>query len=308
MTIQPTRIQELEHATLDSRWEGEPVELTAADGYKLAATRFEPPGQIKGNVVVAGAIGVPQGFYRAFARFAALHGHLTLTFDYRGVGRSAPDNLRDFHMDASDWGRLDLAAAVNAMSTVGRPTWLVAHSFGGHAFAFLPHPEKITGVYAFGTGAGWHGWMPRLERVKVLAMWHALGPALTFWKGYLAWSRLGMGQDIPLDFYRQWKHWCHYPNFFLGDPSMRSQVERMSRIRTPMLAANSVDDRWSPPQSRDAFIAGFCNARLQTLNIDPGHMKVSNIGHMGYFRASAVPLWTSALDWLESLQLRESAG
>ncbi|UUZ49573.1 hypothetical protein LP420_04710 [Massilia sp. B-10] len=40
-------------------------------------------------------------------------------------------------------------------------------------------------------------------------------------KGYLAWSWLGMGEDLPVDVYRQWKHWCSFPRYFFQDPEMK---------------------------------------------------------------------------------------
>jgi predicted alpha/beta hydrolase len=283
-----------------SRCAGERVRLLAADGYPLGATWYGASGVTRAHIVVAGAVGVSQRFYRRFAQFAAAAGYATMTFDYRGVGLSAPATLEGFRMDYFDWGRLDLAAAVAAASRQNLPLYVVGHSFGGHAFGVLPNQEQVAAFYTFGTGAGWHGWMPLLERIKVLAMWRILGPALTAWKGYLSWSLLGMGEDLPLDFYRRWKHWCRYPNYFFNDPAMRGLTRDFDRIRAPVMAANSIDDRWAPPQSRDAFMLGYRNALRHTLDIDPAFIGARGIGHMGYFRAEATPLWEPALEWLAS--------
>ena len=299
--------------------EGERISLRAADDYPIAASHFAAKGGTRGHVVVAGAVGVPQRFYRRFAQFAAAAGFSTLTFDYRGIARSAPPSLKGFRMDYFDWARLDLAAAVSAMSptsdhagsglrrSVQRespvrrpdvPLYVVGHSFGGHAVGLLPQPERVSAMFTFGTGAGWHGWMSLGERIKVLAMWHVLGPLLTRWKGYLAWSLLGMGEDVPLDFYRRWKRWCRHPRYFFDDPSVRHIVRRFARVRAPLMAANATDDRWSPPRSRDAFISGYRNAARQTLDIEPARYGLESIGHFGYFRPDAVRLWEFALAWL----------
>jgi len=275
------------------------VRLRAADGYPIAATRYAADGAVRGHVVVAGAVGVPQRFYRRFAAFAASHGYSTMTLDFRGVGRSAPRSLDGFAMDYFDWGRLDLAAAVSAMAGTDVPLYVMGHSFGGHTFGVLPNHDRVTAFFTFGTGAGWHGWMPRLERLKVLAMWHIVGPLLTRWKGYLAWSLLGMGEDLPLDFYRRWKQWCRYPRYFFDDPAMRHVVRSFRQVRAPLMAANSIDDLWALPDSRDAFIAGYENAPWQTLDIDPAHFGLRSIGHLGYFKPDAQPLWETALAWFE---------
>jgi predicted alpha/beta hydrolase len=290
-----------------SRRDARRLTLAAADGYPITAIRYAAAGPTRAHVIVAGAIGVPQRFYRRFAEFAASRGFSTLTLDYRGVGLSAPASLKGFRMNYFDWGRLDLAAAVAAMSRPDAPLYLVGHSFGGHAFGVLPNHERVSGFYTFGTGADWHGWMPPLERIRVLALWHVLGPLLVRWKGYLSWSRLGMGEDLPLDIYHRWKRWCRYPNYFFGDPAVRYVVRSFDRIRAPLMAANAIDDRWAPPKSRDAFIAGYRNAARQTLDIDPSRIGLRAIGHMGYFKPGAAPLWESALAWLESRRGARSA-
>jgi predicted alpha/beta hydrolase len=144
--------------------------------------------------------------------------------------------------------------------------------------------------------------MPPLEQVRVLVMWRLLGPLLTRWKGYLPWSLLGMGEDLPLDVYRQWREWCRHPRYFFDDPALADEVRAsFDRVRTPIVAANALDDGWAPPASRDAFMAGYRRADWRGLDIDPALAGLGPIGHMGYFRPQAEPLWRGALEWFESL-------
>jgi predicted alpha/beta hydrolase len=223
------------------------LELAAADDYRLAATRYRPLAAPRARLIVAGATGVPQGLYRRFAEFAAARGYETLTLDYRGVGLSAPATLRGFRMDYLDWARLDLAAAVDAMSGDDRmPLFMVGHSFGGHAFGLLPNHDRIARFYTFATGAGWHGWMPPLEQLRVLAMWRVIGPVSTRLAGYLPARRLRLGEDLPLDVYRQWRRWCGYPRYFFDDPETADVAASFDRVRTPIVAANAIDDGWAP--------------------------------------------------------------
>ena len=124
----------------------ERVPLTAADGYPLVGIHYPARGATLAQLVVAGAVGVPQRFYRRFAEFAAAHGFATTTVDYRGIGLSAPATLQGFRMDYFDWGRLDLAAAVAASASPGTPLYVVGHSFGGHTFGVLPNHRSVDGV------------------------------------------------------------------------------------------------------------------------------------------------------------------
>lgn len=287
---------------------GEPVTLIAADGYRLGATLFPAAnGKVRAHLLMAGATGVPQGFYRRFAEYASQRGFSVLTLDYRGVGQSRPASLRGFRMSYLDWGRLDLAAAVDALHSERVPLYLVGHSFGGHALGLLPNHRRISACYSFGSGAGWAGWMPLLEGIKVRLLWHLILPPLVAWKGFMPWRLLGMGEDLPLSVYRDWKKWCRYPRYFFDDPDMAHLRQQYAEVRLPLLAATALDDPWAPPRSRDAFASGYRNAALAVRDIAalPGG---APIGHMGYFRAAAQPLWDEMFDWFQASGHGSGAG
>ena len=289
------------------------LSLQTNDGFRLAATRYSAQGPLKGNLIMAGATGVQQRFYRRFAEHASQRGFNVLTVDYRGIGESRPKSLKGFEMSYLDWGFRDLAAAVDFMDDGSTPVYWIGHSFGGHALGLLPNHHKITAAYCFGTGAGWAGWMPKLEALKVRLLWSCILPLIVARKGYMAWSVLGMGDDLPLGVYQDWRRWCAYPHYFFDDPAMASVARRYAEVRMPCIFSNAVDDLWAPPVSRDAFIKGYCNAQLLTRDLRP-ETKKQPIGHMGYFRASATDLWDEALNWFSvqsnsaALQRRSAQG
>ena len=183
----------------------ETLSFVADDGYRLTAYRYRAEAP-EGVIIVAGATGVPQGFYRQFALFASLGGYDVVTFDYRGIGQSAPATLKGFDVDFRDWARKDLKALVDLISTENLPAYIVGHSYGGHALGLMDKHHLIDAAYFLGVGADWHGWMPMAERMRVLFMWHVMAPAITRIQGYLGWSLLGMGEDLPLGVYRQLLH------------------------------------------------------------------------------------------------------
>lgn len=278
--------------------------LHAADGYPLQVTHFPVTGESRGRLIMAGATGVPQRFYSRFARFAAAQGIEVWTLDYRGIGLSRPAQLNKLRMNYLDWARQDLAALLSHVAALGDgPLWMVGHSYGGHAFGLLSEHARVQRFATLATGAGWHGWMPPLERLRVRFMWQVLGPLLIRTKGYLAWSLLRMGDDLPRDVFYQWRHWCQWPRYFFDDPALPELAVQFAQVRTPILAINASDDKWAPPASRDAFMAGYSNAPLQTLTLEPAGLGMSAIGHMGYFRPQASPLWQQVLDWLQDGKL-----
>ncbi len=284
----------------------EPVAIAAADGYRLAGLLYRPVHPLRGNIIVAGATGVPQRFYRRFAEYCCERGYTVLTLDYRGIAESRQASLKGFDMHLLDWGRHDLSAAVEIMSKESGPLFLVGHSFGGHALGLLPNHRKIAACYIFGVGAGWHGWMPFVESLRVRLLWNVVLPALVFWKGYAPMSWLGIGEDLPKGVYKPWRDWCRHPHYFFDDPVWSGIEDEYGSVRTPIVAANALDDAWATPASRDAFLRGYRRAPRYIVDLVPeeiGHP----IGHMGYFRATANSLWDDALAFFGACETPTSA-
>lgn len=286
--------------------------IPSLDGHSLGATFYQrqvdtatpkKKPNAKAIMVIAGATGVPQGFYRRFAEATVKQGFCALTFDYRGIGKSKNAPLKGFDMDYLDWAQKDLAAVLQHANSFGLPVFIIGHSYGGHAIGLLPELSNIKGAWTFGTGAGWHGWMPKSEQWRVKFMWNFLGPVFTRIFGYLAWSRLGMGEDLPLGVYKQWKRWCAFPNYFFDDPKMKGISDKFDRVEFPVVAVNSVDDDWATPASRDAFMNNYRNAQLKLKTIEPDVKKQRAIGHMGYFKSHSEELWQSVFDWVEQFNL-----
>jgi predicted alpha/beta hydrolase len=269
---------------------------SALDGYPIVSTVF--PASSEEFIVLAGATAVPRGFYRRFAEYAQSRGINVITTDYRGIGDSKQGSLRGFEMDYADWSKYDLAASVSWASARGR-VWIVGHSLGGHAIGQLPDPSIVNAAYVCGAGAGWHGWMTYPERTKVWILWNVLGPVVTRALGYMPMSKLGMGEDLPMGVYRDWKHWCHFPHYFFDDPNAVAITDQFKRVRLPIAANVSVDDLWAPPSSRSAFFKGYVNAPIEAIDIAPAQYNVKRIGHMGYFRSSVgEKLWPEIIAWL----------
>lgn len=291
------------------------ITLTAADDYKLAATLYTPDqvalDPITGRaqfIVIGCATAVPRGFYKRFCEYAASLGLYALVADYRGIGDSKRGSLKGFVMDYADWSVQDLGAVVQYAHERGE-VYLVGHSLGGHAIGQLPDPALVKAAYFCGSGAGWGGWMPLAERIKVWMLWNVIGPIATTLLGYQPMSKFGIGEDIPLGVYRDWKRWCSFPRYFFDDPApdARAVVQKFDRVRMPVAACVSTDDLWAMPKSRDAFFSGFTKTQVDHIDLTAAQLGVAQIGHMGYFRKEVgAVLWPQIMKWLGQHGLQTS--
>ena len=277
------------------------IQFSAADGYALTGTLYAAP-QATASIVVSCATGVPQGFYRRFAEYAARRGFQVLTFDYRGIGKSAPDSLKGFRMSYLDWGRYDLSSAIDVVAKDGLPVYMIGHSYGGQALGLARNHHLVQAMQCYGTGAGWHGYMPLKEKVKVQVIWNIIFPPMVAAAGYLPWSRLNMGADLPADVYHQWRKWCRNPAYFFADPEQQALHSQYAQVKTPIFAVSALDDDWALPASRHAFMQHYRNAPLQFIDMAAQDYGLKEIGHMGYFRKGAEKIWDQALQQFAQMQ------
>lgn len=267
------------------------IEFKALDGYVLHGMFYPAQHSAKATLLIASATGVPQQFYRRFAQYMSGLDYQVFSFDYRGIGQSAPKKLKGFRMNYLDWGHLDLAGAVEYLAKKDLPILMIGHSYGGQALGMLPNSNKITACYTVGTGVGWAGYMPFAERMKVGVMWNLIFPAVALRYGFIPWSKMNMGADLPLGVYQQWKKWCKNSEYFFADPEYHFLTEQYAKIKTPIYAVTSIDDEWAMPISRNAFMKYYSQASVQYIDLIPQNMGMSSIGHMGYFRQNAEKIW-----------------
>ena len=271
------------------------VHFSALDGFTLTGTLYSPK-DAKAQLVVSSATGVPQAFYRRFAEFAMQNNYQVLCFDYRGVAQSSPKTLKGFDMSYLDWGQLDLSAAIEFLKKYDLPIFMVGHSYGGQALGLASNHTDVKAMMCFGTGAGWHGYMPFTEKVKVQIIWNIVFPPLVAATGYLPWSKFNMGADLPRPVYQQWRKWCKNPTYFFADPEQAHLHQTYAKVETPIYAVAALDDAWALPKSRHAFMQHYSNAPLKYIDITAKQYGLKEIGHMGYFRKGAEKLWSEILE------------
>lgn len=90
------------------------------------------------------------------------------------------------------------------------------------------------------------------------------------------------------------------PHYFFDDPLVgESKRLQFAQVRTPITAAVALDDLWALPVSRDAFMQYYSGAEVihRDIDLQAYALKFGAIGHMGYFRPLAQPLWDEILTW-----------
>ena len=282
----------------------ESLRLISPDGPRLAARLFRPPDGVpwRGAVLIGGAMGVRQDYYRPFAAWLAEQGWVTLTLDYRGAGDSMPASrsLRGFDADLFAWAR-DLDSAIEALQAAAPslPLYLVGHSLGAQLPGLMRHRDRIAGLLSVAAGSGyWRDNAPQLKRI-VLYFWHVLVPVATALFGYFPGRRLGKVGDLPRGVVLQWRKWCLHPRYHVGaeGEAVRRQFEA---ARFPIVALSITDDELMTERGTRVLIDCYAGAQHRIERIAPGDAQARRIGHFGFFREQfQSTLWQRALVLLQ---------
>ena len=83
------------------------ITIHTQDQYPITACAFEPENANGKLLLVNSATGVKQQTYYSFCTAFCRFGFLVITYDYRGVALSKPDQLKGFKASMRTWGNTD---------------------------------------------------------------------------------------------------------------------------------------------------------------------------------------------------------
>jgi predicted alpha/beta hydrolase len=280
-----------------------PFTFAADDGYALAATEFSGPTPAEGAALtlIAPAAAVPARYYAGFASYLALRGGPVVTFDYRGIGASAPNTLRGFPARMRDWCILDVAGAIGwaRQAHAARPLHWLGHSMGGFATGLAHNNGAIARQLNIATLSGYWGRMRSPERYRVRLLMGSVAPPLVRLFGYFPGVLMG-GENMPGPAFLEWARWCMTREFIFADPTLR-EVRHFATLKAPVRFAQIEDDVWGTPAAVGHMASHFtANSERSIWRVSLAEAKAQRIGHLGFFRSAfRATLWPPAAAWLE---------
>ena len=271
------------------------------DGMTLAARFFPPDATPRGAILLPAAMGVTQRYYAEFAKWLAGQGYLAATFDYRGMGLSAPTTLRSCRVDVGDWAQVDCKAMIESLRARAPACklFVVGHSLGAQIVGMIPNRQAIDGVVMVASGSGYWRTMAPPTKFAALWMWYVLVPLLTPVLGYFPGRLLRAVGDLPRGAVMQWRRWCLHPEYLLGaETELRAAY---ADVRTPVLSLSFTDDEMMSAASTEALHRFYANAPITHMRLAPHDIGARRIGHLGFFRREfSATLWPRVTQWLES--------
>ena len=269
--------------------------LTSA-GKTIVACIFEPETLPEIAVIMNCATGAKQSYFRHFAAYLAQKGILVITYDYSGIGKSSPGNLKGYQTSMSQWATHDLTAVIEYVTQTFsyQRLILVNQSVGGQIAPLSPLVRKE--VHAMVNVACslpyWRLWPFPYNYLFLLNCY--LGPLISVPLGYFPGKKLGIMEDLPLRVGLDWGKWVRSPNYLFDH--IEGAKEAFATLNFPLLAYSFTDDTTSPPNTVDALNVWYSNCQITHKTFTPEELGVKKIGHFGFFREKCKMLWDDLIE------------
>ncbi len=276
--------------------------LHTDDAHALSARCYRPADAVAGPqrvVIIGPALGVPQSFYERYARWLSGHGCVVYTVDWRGMGESAPADLRGYRAKLTDWAMQDAPAILRCASSrhPDLPISWFGHSMGGILYGLMPQLPQVDHVVTLASGSGYASHLARPLRYGMGLFWHVLVPLSVARHGYFAGKRLHAVGDLPRGIVAQWKRWCATPEF-VGSEGAHVR-EAYAQVRQPILAVLFTDDKMAHRHGVEAVHRLYTGTSVRYLNLQPQDVGVVSVGHFNFFHTRTGPKgWAHSLGWL----------
>ena len=260
----------------------------------LAGRIYHPAGQPRAAVVLNGATGVPQRYYRHFARWLASERQMAcLTYDYRDFGASAQGHPRRSDATMADWALADQPAARDEMRRhhAGVPLWIIGHSLGAMLMPLQDGLKDVARMIVVAGGLVHHHDHPWPYRALALAFWFGHVPPLVRALGYLPGRAVGFGADLPAGVYRQWRRWCTASGSYLPETGRSLPLPRWQETGIPVHLFAVADDSMVPPAAVWRLGEVFGTGPQQRKTLEPQEYGLKALGHLGAFARGSAALW-----------------
>lgn len=276
--------------------------ITTSDQLELRLEHTGYAGQP--TVVINPAIGVRRRLYFDFAGWLAEQGIGCVLYNYRGMEDGTTGIPADADLSTVAWGRLDQSAVLDWVFSELNPSrlFLLGHSIGGQLVGFARQLDKVSGIIHITAQKGDQQFWSGIGRLKLFMLWHVLIPLMSRGSTFNA-SKLGLGAyPWPSIAARQWAAWGRSKDY-LFNPKFGYDLTPWRCYQGRLLSLGFTDDPMAPEAAIDGLLSEFHTAsdlgHIEKRFIDPTSVKLSTIGHFGFFKPEASHLWEDLKTWIQ---------
>ncbi|WP_276480188.1 alpha/beta fold hydrolase [Paraflavitalea pollutisoli] len=253
----------------------------------------------QGKVILVGpSVLASQQHYHELAIFLESQGYPVITFDYRGVGLSAPQTLKGFKARLLQWAVQDLDAVIRYARTrfPNQEIIYIGHGISGELIGLSPANQYINKLVLVNSALTCRKLWPWHDRLRMLFLKTFVRLSSTI-MGYFPGRSSGISDNLPKGVMYEWIDWCSNNNgLFDHFPDINYR-----KLDIPLLAISFSDDWRSPREAVQALLHYFSGSQITWHHFKPGDVGMKKIGHLGPFeKRNREGIWNPMLVWLRN--------
>lgn len=269
------------------------LSLTTSDGVRLSGRLFEPKTPNGKILLINSATGVRQHLYFAFARELAEHGYTVITYDYRGIGESKPENMRCFRASMRLWGTHDFPALTEYIKDhyAGYAKFCLGHSVGALIVGMNPDANLFDSFIFIGTQDAYIGHLRPAVAVSALLGFGLAVPVTVGLLGYFPAHWFGLGETLLKGVALDWR------TLILNPRSTNKLYEKIETnyahsISQTVTVLYAEDDAWVTMKGMESLMnTVYPNLKKTYRELKVAESEKGEIGHINFFRSYNRCLW-----------------
>lgn len=272
------------------------INILTEDNYSLSAHLFESKNSNRKLLLINSATGVKQQIYFSFAQFFSEQGFTVMTYDYRGIGLSKPDEMKGFEASMRIWGTQDYKAVTNYIKTnfPDDQKFCLGHSVG----ALILGMNKDSGMFDefifVGTQNAFVGNLKLRTKIEAYLGFGIAQPLSTRLLGYFPANWFGLGESLPSGSAFDWRTLILNKN---STNKLLEKVDDFSRNLTQkVFVIRAEDDVWLTEKGVKSLLENTYPKLKPTYRlVKTSESEKGEIGHINFFRSYNKKLWNIIL-------------
>ncbi|WP_279196242.1 alpha/beta fold hydrolase [Chryseobacterium indoltheticum] len=275
----------------------EKLTLTTKDQFQLSAHIFKPEKSNEKIILINSATGVKQQVYFSFAQFFAEQGFTVITYDYRGIGLSKPEKMRNFKASMRTWGSKDFKRLTEFVieNFPDYQKFCLGHSVGALIIG-MDENSKVFEKFIF--VATQNAFIGNLKWKTKLEAFFGFGFAQPFFTelfGYFPAHWFGLGESLPKNCAYDWR------TLILNRKSTGKLLLKTNdyskELNQKVLVLYAEDDVWLTDKGVKSLLNDvYPNLKPNYRFLQTSESEKAEIGHVNFFRSYNKKLWNIILN------------
>lgn len=270
--------------------------IRTKDGCNIGIRVYAQEEKSSKVILIGPSVLTTQTLYQELAIFLQSHGYTVITFDYRGVGLSAPIHLKGYKAGLHQWAVQDIDAVIRYARNFfpGQELIFIGHGIGGELIGLSPASQYINRLVLINSALTCKKLWPWHDRLRMACL-KSFARLSGMVMGYFPGKSAGISDNLPKGVMFEWIDWCNSDHGLFD----KFPENNYRKLQVPLLAFSFSDDWRSPRRAVQELLNYFSGTQVTWHHVKPAEAGMQRVGHLGPFdKSSKNGFWQPLCLWI----------